>query len=107
MHRACGICQVGRTNARLNGVAAQITFTRGYVGKEGDEVDGERVLSTAKLLGGRKETSVDVLHMDVQGAEASVLEDMSEWLRDGKARYAESRETLKTPCIEESARLPP
>ena len=46
------------------------------------------MLSTAKLLGGRKETSVDVLHMDVQGAEASVLKDMAEWLRDGKARYA-------------------
>ena len=79
--------QVGRANAKLNGVDAQIDFLPYFVGKEGESVDGQPVVSVATLLAARNVSTIDLLHMDVQGSESSVLTDMAGWLKSGRARY--------------------
>jgi len=70
--------EVGRENARING--AKIDFTQGFVG-------GSHGINVADFLEERKISWLDVLHIDVQGSEAAVMQDMDEWFATKRVRY--------------------
>jgi hypothetical protein len=74
---------VGQRNFQKNGFCGD--FTRAYIGaQEGRNADGVRIVSIQTFLAEKRLERLDVLHVDIQGAEVEMLQG-SRSLFEGRA----------------------
>ncbi len=90
---------IGEQNARINNLSDRITFVDSAAGNtDGQTIElaldsdqSKTVKTTVRtvdsLVKEYKLPKVDILHMDVQGAELAALEGMEEIIEKGKARF--------------------
>lgn len=92
-----GYLEGGKRNAKLNGV--ELIFTQAAAGKSGspeltfepETIPGKTIqvpiLSVDEIILSQHLTKIDLLHMDIQGAELDALEGALGAIKEGKIRF--------------------